>query len=82
MYLENQLQNLKEGQELILRALKLGKTEKTELKVYTLDEVAKTFSVTKRTIYNWKDRGILPCTIIGSKTYLTEVLKLLHLFGQ
>jgi hypothetical protein len=40
--------------------------------VYTFKQVAALLYITPRTLYNWKDQGILPCTVIGSKTYLTE----------
>ena len=68
-----EIQNLKEGQEQILQVLKHSSTtSKKELKVYSLNELAEFFGVTKRTIYNWKDNGRLPLTIIGSKSYMTE----------
>jgi hypothetical protein len=49
-----------------------GISELSTGQVYTLNHIACFFHVTLRTIYNWRDRGILPCTVIGSKTYLTE----------
>lgn len=67
-----EIQNLKDGQEKILKVLKESTTCKNDLKVYSLDAMAEFFGVTKRTIYNWKDEGILPVTIIGSKTYVTS----------
>ena len=72
MDLKKEFQRLTNNQEQILQMLMQNKSAKNELKIYTLDEVAKLFSVTKRTIYNWKDDGRLPLTIIGSKSYLTE----------
>lgn len=73
MDLNEEFLKLKEGQEQILQVLKQGITSKKELKVYSLDELAQFFGVTKRTIYNWKDEGRLPFVCIGSKTYVTEV---------
>lgn len=74
MDLAIEFSELKEGQRQILQMLKKGGSSNSEtLKVYTLDELAKFFSVTKRTIYNWKDEGRLPFSSIGSKTYVTSV---------
>ncbi len=73
MDLEVEFKRLKEGQEKILQIIAGRSSRKNDgLKVYTLDEVAKFFSVTKRTIYNWKEEGRLPVVVIGSKSYLTE----------
>jgi len=67
-----EIEKLQKGQNEILNLLKKSPTEKKELKAYSLNELAKFFGVTKRTIYNWKDEGRLPITIIGSKSYMTE----------
>ncbi|MFA7691228.1 MAG: helix-turn-helix domain-containing protein [Methanofastidiosum sp.] len=67
-----EFKKLKEGQEQILDFLKNSTSKETKLRVYSLNELAKLFGVTKRTIYNWKDEGRLPITIIGSKSYMTE----------
>lgn len=65
---------IKEGQKQILQMFKKvsGYTSDAP-KVYTIDELAKFFSVTKRTIYNWKDEGRLSFTCIGSKSYVTKI---------
>lgn len=67
-----EIEKLQKGQNEILNLLKKSPTEKKELKAYSLNELAKFFGVTKRTIYNWKDAGKMPLTIIGSKSYMTE----------
>ena len=72
MDLAEEFKKLQERQDLILQMLKQSKIEKEDLKVYSLDKLAEFFGVTKRTIYNWKDEGKLPLTIIGSKSYMTE----------
>jgi len=72
MDLALEFKKLKQGQEQILRMLTQTSNVKNEMKVYTLDELAAFFGVTKRTIYNWRDEGRLPLTIIGSKSYMTE----------
>lgn len=73
MDLAIEFQKIKEGQELILQLLNQATVAKKEaLKVYTLDELADVFSVTKRTIYNWKEEGRLAFVCIGSKTYVTQ----------
>ena len=73
MNLHDEFQELKKGQEQILKMLTQKRSVKNELKVYSLDELAVFFGVTKRTIYNWKDEGRLPLTIIRSKSYMTEL---------
>ncbi len=73
MDLNIEFSKIKEGQSEILRLLsqiRNIRSNKTEL--YSLDELSKLFKVTKRTIYNWKDKGLISCTIIGSKTYFTS----------
>ena len=72
MDLAVEFKKLKEGQDQIIDLLKNNRGEKNNLKVYSLDDLARFFGVTKRTIYNWKDEGRIPLTIIGSKTYMTE----------
>lgn len=72
MDLAVEFQKLKEGQEYILQMLQESRNAKSELKVYSLNDLAKFFGVTTRTIYNWKDEGRLPLTIVGSKSYMTE----------
>ena len=72
MDLAVEFKKLQESQEQILQMLKQSTPKQKELKVYSLDELADFFSVTKRTIYNWKDDGRLPFVCLGSKTYVTE----------
>ncbi|AHW62327.1 Helix-turn-helix domain-containing protein [Draconibacterium orientale] len=72
MDLNLEFEKLKAGQDQILRMLTQKNNVKKELKVYSLGELATFFGVTKRTIYNWKDEGRLPLTIVSSKTYMTE----------
>jgi len=50
----------------------LGEKYKSSSKIYSLDQIAEMFHITKRTVYNWKDNGTLPYTQIGSKIYLTQ----------
>jgi len=74
MDLAIEFNELKDSQRQILQVLeKAIRLNSDTLKVYTLDELAKFFSVTKRTIYNWKEEERLPFTSIGSKTYITSV---------
>ena len=66
-------QELKGGQERILQLLiDNQKLSPKQTIVYSIDDLAKLFSVTKRTIYNWKDEGRFDYVVIGSKTYVTE----------
>lgn len=46
--------------------------ETQEIKVYTLDEVAKILKVTKRTIYNYIKGGQLVAVKIGREWRVTE----------
>lgn len=73
MDLAIEFKKLQESQEQILQMLKQSTPKQKELKVYSLEELANIFSVTKRTIYNWKDDGRLPFVCVGSKTYITEI---------
>lgn len=74
MDLQIEFEKINSNQKRILELLKEFDNS-TEMipEVYTLSELAKLFKVTIRTIYNWKERGILSCTIIGSKTYVTKI---------
>jgi hypothetical protein len=73
MFLEEKIEKMLENQARLLQMLEESRMRPEQpMKVYTLNQVAKTFNVTVRTIYNWKEQGMLPCTIIGSKTYVTE----------
>ena len=73
MDLAVEFKKLQERQEQILQLLsEMEINAKPETEMYSLDDLAKMFKVTKRTIYNWKEDGRLPCVIIGSKTYVTE----------
>ncbi|MGQ8336274.1 helix-turn-helix domain-containing protein [Sunxiuqinia sp. A32] len=73
MDLAIEFERLKEGQTKIIELLCDNQPKFQEhFKVYTITEIANLLSVTNRTIYNWKEQGILPCTIVGSKTYITQ----------
>lgn len=73
MFIEQQIHSILSNQLKLFEMIEKIKNPKDqELKVYSLEQVAEIFHVTLRTIYNWKEQGILPCTIIGSKSYLTE----------
>ena len=66
------LNEILKSQEKILQKIEESRNYEQPVKLYSLGEVAQVFSVTIRTIYNWKEQGILPCTIIGSKSFLTS----------
>lgn len=73
MDLAIEFKKLKDGQDQILNLIAGMKSpSKTSVEIFSLDDLAKIFKVTKRTIYNWKDCGIMPCVIVGSKTYVTQ----------
>lgn len=73
MNLEKEFRNIIDGQQKILDQLDLIKKSTTRSnEIYSITDLAQMFNVTKRTIYNWKERGLLPVTIVGSKTYITE----------
>jgi excisionase family DNA binding protein len=73
MDLAVEFKKLQQNQVKILQMLsEMEFYSKPENDMYSLDDLAKMFKVTKRTIYNWKEDGRLPYVIIGSKTYVTE----------
>jgi len=73
MDLAVEFEKLQKNQEQILQMLsEMDFYTRPELEMYSMDDLAKMFKVTKRTIYNWKEDGRLPYVIIGSKTYVTE----------
>ncbi len=49
-----------------------AESKKPEVTLYTINDLARKLKVTPRTIYNWKDQGILPYSQVGSKTYISE----------
>ena len=40
--------------------------------LYTPQEIADRYHVTRRTVYSWKAKGLLPYTQIQRKWYVTE----------
>ncbi len=73
MDLAIEFEKIQQNQVRILQMLsEMEFYSKPELEMYSMDDLAKMFKVTKRTIYNWKDDGRLPSVIIGSKTYVTS----------
>jgi len=73
MDLAVEFEKLQKNQEQILQMLsEMAFYTRPELEMYSMDDLAKMFKVTKRTIYNWKDEGIMPYVVIGSKAYMTE----------
>lgn len=72
MDLEIEFKKLEEGQKQILQRVEgMQKNVSKTKEIYTIDDLAKMFKVTSRTIYNWKEQGILSFVQIGSKTYIT-----------
>ncbi len=73
MDLAIEFRRLEEGQKRILLLIDGMKTSSTKTQeIYSLEDLAKMFKVTKRTIYNWKDQGLIPYVLIGSKTFVTN----------
>lgn len=73
MDLAIEFKRLEEGQKRILLLIDGMKTSSTKTQeIYSLEDLAKMFKVTKRTIYNWKEQGIMSYIVIGSKLYVTE----------
>ena len=49
--------------------------EKCEKSVYTVNDVCRMFSVTRKTLYNWEAKGILKSFKIGgTKRYNKEMI--------
>jgi len=73
MNLEVEFGIIKEGQEKILQMISGVQSKASkENAIYSIGDLAKMFKVTPRTIYNWKEQGIISFTQIGSKTYMTS----------
>jgi len=39
---------------------------------YTIDQTGEVFNITRQTVYNWINNGILPIKKIAGKTYITK----------
>lgn len=50
----------------------VGKLDKATDILYDLVDLEKIFKVTKRTLFNWRAKGILPLMDFGGKLYLTH----------
>ena len=50
----------------------VGKLEKATDILYDLVDLEKIFKVTKRTLFNWRAKGILPLIEFGGRLYLTH----------
>lgn len=73
MDLAIEFSKIQEAQDKILsRILEMQTFASKKNMVYTIDDLAEMFKVTPRTIYNWKDQGLMSFTQIGSKTYMTS----------
>lgn len=73
MDLAIEFSKIKEGQEKILQMIsRMQKQASHANAVYTIEEIAIMFKVTTRTIYNWKEQGMINFIQIGSKTYMTS----------
>ncbi|WP_321289395.1 helix-turn-helix domain-containing protein [uncultured Sunxiuqinia sp.] len=73
--IEKDLKQILNQQMRLLEMMEIKKGQSAKSKsqdVFTLAQIAEKFSVSIRSIYNWKEQGILPCTVVGSKTYVTQ----------
>jgi len=70
------LEDLSKKQDRILELLN-SKQEKSDLnRVYDLTELGQILQVSRRTISTWTKEGILPCTKVSNKIWVTgEQLK-------
>ena len=50
----------------------VGKLDKATDILYDLVDLEKIFKVTKRTLFNWRAKGILPLIEFGGRLYLTH----------
>lgn len=50
----------------------VGKLDKATDILYDLVDLEKIFKVTKRTLFNWRAKGILPLIEFGGRSYLTH----------
>jgi excisionase family DNA binding protein len=71
MNLDIEFSQIKSDLNKILRLLE-QKHPEGEIKMYDLADLQKILQVSRRTIFNWKEQGKLPCTRIGSKLWVSE----------
>ena len=50
-------------------------------KIYDLKDLEDIFKVTKRTLFTWRQTGVLPLAEIGGRFYITEA-KLLEIINN
>ncbi len=66
------LGEIKAGQEKMFELL-MGQTQSTSNpKIYDLVDLQEILHVSKRTIATWLKQGILPCSRVGGKTWVSE----------
>lgn len=71
MDIEIEFSKIKSDLNKILLLLEQKQNER-ETKMYDLADLQKILHVSRRTLFNYKERGILPCTRIGSKLWVSE----------
>lgn len=50
-----------------------------ELRLYDLVDLEKIFKVTKRTLFNWRAKGIINLIDFGGRLYMTHTMLVAHI---
>lgn len=72
MAIEQQIEDIKQGQERMISLLNDLTSANSNKKIYDLVDIQNILQVSKRTIATWLQRGILPHTKVGAKIWVTE----------
>jgi len=59
--------------------MSIDKTMKSDITIYTVEQVAKLFNVPKFTIREWAKDGQIPCRKVGKRWFFEEKAILEHL---
>ncbi len=66
------LEDLRKGQEKILNLLSTVQEKPNIEKLYDMTELGQILQVSRRTISIWTKEGILPCTKVNNKIWVTS----------
>jgi len=72
MSLEQQIEDIKQGQEKMMSILNDLTSGRSNSKIYDLVDLQEILRVSKRTVATWLQRGILPHTKVGAKIWVTK----------
>jgi hypothetical protein len=67
-----EIKEIKERQEKILSQLDTLIKGNSQEKLYNIADLADLLKVSKRTIFTWKKQGLLPCSQVTGKIWITD----------